>query len=157
MEENSDPQLPDVVIIINVGNEEETTLDLGPSAWSMCLAFLASLWNGIKYCVGMVVKGTVAVARFIRCICESLGKGVIAASVATRKGMRFTLEAVKKVIETAMVLYARADSYFVPPENAWWVRFILDAKIPALKDAVKKDTGLLLRYEAVQFIRFDAN
>jgi len=147
MEENSDPrsQLPDVVIIINVGNQDDTSLDLGPSAWSVCLAVLASLWNGIKYIVGMGVKALVAVARFIRCVCESIGKAVIAACVATRKGMRFTLEALKKGIETAMVLYARADSYFVPPENAWWVRFILDAKIPALKDAVKKDTGLLLR------------
>jgi hypothetical protein len=56
-----------------------------------------------------------------------------------------------KCWESAVVGYVQLNSWN-PDPNSWWVRFILACKVAGLKDAVKQDVGIVLRYSSVLLI-----
>jgi hypothetical protein len=56
-----------------------------------------------------------------------------------------------KCWEAAVIGYVQLNSWN-PDPNSWWVRFILACKIAGLKDAVKQDVGIILRYSSPRLI-----
>jgi len=147
-EDSADPEVPEIFIVIR--NEREISISSDPiepraSPWSMLFCLLCSLWNGIKDGFRLLVKVVLTGVRYIRYLCEMIGKAIISTSKAFWNGFCYLLRQIKKLIEEMILLYAKANSYFIPPDDSWWVKFIRDSKIPALKEAVKKDTGLLMR------------
>jgi len=147
-EDSADPEVPEIFIVFR--NERETSISSDPMEpraypWSVLFCLLCSVWNGIKNGFRLLVKVVLTGVRSIRYWCEIIGKAVVSSSRAVWNGFCYLIQHIKKLIQEIILLYAKANSYFIPPEDSWWVKFIRDSKIPALKEAVKKDTGLLMR------------
>jgi hypothetical protein len=114
-----------------IPNEGKTPLQL-------FLSFFVTIFSAIKKGVIAAGKGTWTALKTIGTGIVDAGKWIVKEVEALQK---WCSKKAKLVAEEGVVMYLEWDTWS-PDQNAWWVRFIKESKLPGLKETVKKDVRI---------------
>jgi hypothetical protein len=102
------------------------------------LSFFVTIFSAIK-------KGVIASGKGTWAALKTIGTGIVDTGKWTKKEVdalqKWCSKKAKLVAEEGVVMYLEWDTWS-PDQNAWWVRFIKESKLPGLKETVKKDVRI---------------
>jgi hypothetical protein len=106
--------------------------------FQLFISFFVTIFVAIK-------KGVIATGKGTWTALKAIGNGIVDAGKWTNKEVdklqKWYAKKAKLVAEEGAVLYLEWDTW-TPDQNAWWVKFIRESKLPALKETVKKDVRI---------------